>query len=468
MPERINAVHQQPSPHIVFIKSLPGPDSKYAQDFLERIAAICHPIMKAHHLRIMTLEEHEPNREFIGRNFNAGEIIQLVLKARNTGVWLSFRTVQMVMMHELAHCLQMNHGREFWKVNTGFKGELKTLWQKGYTGEGLWGRGRTLLSGEYDRGSRAEDEVLPAQLCGGAFRSRRRRRRRRNTNGPSSLPEESNAEKKRRRIEKKFGVNGVALGGNEETRVKLEYGQKVKGNPRVANSSRGRELRVAAALARFGEQKVEEEQKEDAKTKVDISFGDTIGTDDEYEDAEDGPRALDLDGSEIKDSQGLSMIRVCEGEDQNDSDVKQEMEELRDLDVVHFDESSNHQMDAISTSTNGVEAAGKGSRIPPIQSSVPTVPTSSDLLDSAEAGGALVQNGNHSSQLTSCPICSMANEPAAMLCVACSHVLDTKKITKHWRCQSDACKESQYINSADNSLCGVCGARRLADSEERD
>ena len=56
--------------------------------------------MKKHHLSVMTLEEYEPNREFVGRNFNAGEIIQLVLKARGSGRWLPFDYVQMVMMHE--------------------------------------------------------------------------------------------------------------------------------------------------------------------------------------------------------------------------------------------------------------------------------------------------------------------------------------------------------------------------------
>lgn len=57
------------------------------------------PIMREHHLSVMSLEEYEPNPEFVGRNFNAGEVIQLVLKARS-GHWLPFNYVQMVMMHE--------------------------------------------------------------------------------------------------------------------------------------------------------------------------------------------------------------------------------------------------------------------------------------------------------------------------------------------------------------------------------
>ena len=55
--------------------------------------------MRTHHLSVTSLEEYEHNPEFVGRNFNAGEVIQLVLKARG-GRWLPFEYVQMVMMHE--------------------------------------------------------------------------------------------------------------------------------------------------------------------------------------------------------------------------------------------------------------------------------------------------------------------------------------------------------------------------------
>lgn len=88
-----------------------GPHERYSQDFLERIAAICNPIMKKNGLAVMSLEEYEYNTEFLGRNFNAGEVIQLVLKSRS-GNWLPFKFVQMVMMHELAHCKSMPYHGE--------------------------------------------------------------------------------------------------------------------------------------------------------------------------------------------------------------------------------------------------------------------------------------------------------------------------------------------------------------------
>lgn len=71
---RLNERSQRPNSHINFIQPLPnrGSDTAIAQCFLERIAAQCYPIMKEHGLAIMTLAEHEPNAEFLGRNFNAG------------------------------------------------------------------------------------------------------------------------------------------------------------------------------------------------------------------------------------------------------------------------------------------------------------------------------------------------------------------------------------------------------------
>ncbi|KAL9000663.1 MAG: hypothetical protein Q9169_000699 [Polycauliona sp. 2 TL-2023] len=325
--QRLNAHQTHPNDCIVFIKPLPGPTASFAQDFLSRIAAICKPIMATAHLSVMTLEEYEPNPEFVGRNFNAGEIIQLVLKAPQSGHWLSFRSVQMVMMHELAHCVQMNHGKEFWKVRNQYAGELRELWGKGYTGDGFWGRGKTLLSERYEHQGSWEEEVMPERLCGGTFRTRRGRKRRRGVKSE----ELSYAERKQRRIEKKFGVSGQQLGGEEETRVKLENGKKPKGKPRVAGSARGRELRAAAALARFGMQKEEEEVKPEEATGTSDSDGDD-GSD--IEDVKPEKEALDLNGSKLLDGKGRGMVKVCEDEDEDDVHVKQEMNELHDLSMI--------------------------------------------------------------------------------------------------------------------------------------
>lgn len=76
--ERINARVKQPNDHINFIKPLEGPDKAVSQDMLERLAAICNPIMKKNHIFVMALEEYEPNKEFWGRNFLSLSLYQIL------------------------------------------------------------------------------------------------------------------------------------------------------------------------------------------------------------------------------------------------------------------------------------------------------------------------------------------------------------------------------------------------------
>jgi hypothetical protein len=312
--ERINERVKRPNALINFIKPLEGPDKALAQDFLERVAAICYPIMKENHIVVMALEEYPPNPKFIGRNFNAGEVIQLVLKAPHTGQWLPFKHVQMVMMHELAHCKQMNHSRAFWKVRNAYSDELQVLWSKAYTGEGLWGKGQSLITGLYTTTHMPEAANAPANLCGGTFRSSGGRKRKRS----DDKPKVTYAERQQRRIAKKFGVNGAALGADETTRAKLEAGQKgskptVK--PRVAGSKRGRELRAAAALARFDN--VKKEPKTEAISESDYE------TDSDYE---------YLPAERTMNPESDNMVRVCENEDSKDKDAQREYDELREID----------------------------------------------------------------------------------------------------------------------------------------
>ncbi|KAI9757394.1 MAG: hypothetical protein M1815_001215 [Lichina confinis] len=334
--ERINARKKQPNEQIVFIKPLEGPDKALAQDFLERIAAICNPIMKANHLPVMSLEEHEPNLEFVGRNFNAGEVIQLVLKAPFTGEWLPFRHVQMVMMHELAHIKHMNHSQAFWKVRDQYARELKALWAKDYTGEGFWSRGQTLLSGQYTTDVMPQTEAMPRSLCGGTYRTSARKRKRKTKTAPNTL---SYAERKERRVVKKFGLNGVAVGSDEQGRLKLENRKTSQAKPRVAQSVRGRELRAAAALARFDQQK---QLNPPPQMKND--------------DTSDGDSASDLgeDASGhnigIVDDKGRVMVKVCESEDgpEDSEGLQREMEELHLLNT----NAPNRYAQAKSDSTN--------------------------------------------------------------------------------------------------------------------
>ena len=337
-----------PNDRVVFIKPLQRTATDQASydiadTFLRAIAAQCLPIMKNHFLSVTTLEEHEPNREFIGRNFNNGEIIQLVLRTKSGG-WVPFQMVQMVMMHELAHNTHMNHGRDFWTARNLYSEEMKRLWSKGYTGEGFWGSGRTLADMGTAMGNNivSSEEIQDLPACGGTFRSRRRKRKR-----DAHGKELTWKEKRDKRIEKKFGRNGVSLGEDEDKRLGLELSRKgpVGGKPRVAQSKRGRELRAAAALARFDTnvKEVDDLKKEDA-------IKDESTDDEEYEAADaDEEDAQDLDGKRITDENGNGMIRVCGDEDGSGVYIKQEQEELGSLEQ-YFSRNkpaSTEKMDAI-------------------------------------------------------------------------------------------------------------------------
>ncbi|PTB67166.1 WLM-domain-containing protein [Trichoderma citrinoviride] len=463
--QRLNAKTSQPNPHIVFIKPLKGRDEKIAQDFLERIAAQCLPVMRKHHIHVMSLEEFPPNREFVGRNFNAGEVIQLVLKAPGSGRWLPFNYVQMVMMHELAHCAQMNHSRAFWAVRNQYAEQMQALWAEGYKGDGLWGRGATLGTGEWEKNSVHADEVLPEHLCGGTYRSRGRKRK--------VKPVLTYQERKERRILKKFGKNGVVLGADEEEKVKLEKGKRVQAKPRVAGSLRGRELRAAAALARFEQSKdggkKEEEEEESIKDWDEESS--------DYEDGSvDSKPAVDVDGTRMLDRNGDGMVKVCEDEDANDADARNELDQLHGLfkrqEIKREPGGKDANLRSSATSPTGREQAAEVAD--DVENDTPTnlagpkdekkpyshrktVSTTPTPLTTAPAT-ATATAAAETSSLPTCSMCSFENPKAAVTCGACANVLHPA--TPGWRCDSASCKGTAYVNSQDCGVCGLCGQKR--------
>ncbi|RYP63267.1 hypothetical protein DL770_009425 [Monosporascus sp. CRB-9-2] len=419
--QRLNAKKSQPNARIVFIKSLKGPDEAIAQDFLERIAAQCLPIMKEHHLSVMSLEEYEPNREFVGRNFNAGEVIQLVLKSPSTGRWLPFNYVQMVMMHELAHCKQMNHSKAFWAVRNQYAEQMRTLWTRGYTGEGLWGRGALLETGEFENNTVRPDEILPEHLCGGTYRSRRRKRK--------AKQQLSYQERKERRILKKFGANGVALGEDEDVKTRLEKGKRTQAKPRVASSNRGRELRAAAALARFDQQKKAEEVKKpvEIKDEEDETASEEEDSDQTASEAELDEATVDINGQRLLDKKGHNLVKVCEDENPEDADAQNELKELR-------------------SSLSGVKPP---KRIPDITNPAPQKGGQPDrrpaegkpkinirkVPQSGSSADAGLQDIPKASPAISgiCPMCSFDSGPGAAICVICSHVMDPRRVPNTWK-----------------------------------
>ncbi|KAI3334704.1 WLM domain-containing protein [Ustulina deusta] len=391
--------------------------------------------MREHHIFVMSLEEYEPNREFVGRNFNAGEVIQLVLKSPSTGRWLPFDYVQMVMMHELAHCKQMNHSKAFWAVRNRYADQMRGLWSRKYTGEGLWGRGTLLKSGEFETNTILADDALPEHLCGGTYRSRGRKRR--------PKKQLSYQEQKERRILKKFGANGVALGEDEEIKTELEKGKKPKGKPRVAGSKRGRELRAAAALARFDQKNNVDKVKEEADIDEDEMGSDSgSGAASEYDD----------NSPSLVDREGRRLIKVCEDENPADGDAQNELRELASASRTKRERSRSPTVvksEIVERPLHGIESRPATRR------------HGSPAAAGSSTNGAIPPNPEVEKKPATgdCPICSFRNVPNSTICDACSHVLAPSKVS-FWRCRSKACQGSMYLNPEDSGICGVCSERK--------
>lgn len=453
--ERLNERTQRPNALINFIRTLPGPSSPVAEQILNRVAAICYPFMKANSILVQALEEFPFNKEFVGRNFNAGEVIQLVLRDGN-GRWLPQRMVEMVMVHELAHCKQMNHSKAFWKVRDAYAVDLRALWARGYMGEGMWGRGRDLDTGALQM-SEGDVADVPEHLCGGTYGRRAKKRRR----GGKEKEKVSYAERKQRRILKKFGVGGQVLGADDDTKVKLEGGLAKKGKPRVAGSARGRDLRAAAALARFDTLK-----KEDEVTVKNEDLSDS-GTEDEFEDAHSEHAAVDVDGKRMVDDKGRALVKICEDEDDNDGDARRELAELQDF--APQKQPPKKPLVKITTKPPSLGAGKTATANSPGDS---TRPSSAQVVHLDEiwkrrpdSNTEVISNPPKPKTLAKsvqCSLCSLENELGSLTCGACSNVLDLYLVPDHWRCRSMSCRDSQYINSGDAGRCGVCGAVRAA------
>ncbi|BFZ65002.1 hypothetical protein YB2330_006165 [Saitoella coloradoensis] len=319
---RLNArPSDNPNDHITFIKPLPSPqDDAISRDYLCRIAAKIHPIMRDHGMGVMSLDEFPPNKEFWGRNWNAGENIELVLRSHSQS-WLPFQHVQNVMLHELAHIKHMNHGPKFWAFLKQLQNEMRELEAKGWEGAGFYGRGNS-LSGQVVQGRR---ELLaaeiPENLCGGTWTRKKRR-----------------STKPRKPRKRKFAGDGSKLGADESKRSRLERGKKVAAKPRVAQSKRGRELRAAAAERRIviaklkadmADEKLIKAKEEENRRLTALGEKELQGNDDSTDDAGTGVGSVTEDEDPTED-EGDEVVEVKpEPEDEWGLDaMRREMEEM--------------------------------------------------------------------------------------------------------------------------------------------
>ncbi|CAE6465206.1 unnamed protein product [Rhizoctonia solani] len=168
---RFNTKTPSPNPYFNFITSLPSyidapnlPSQDDAQELLQALVAQVRPLCKKHGFNVNSFEEYEYNTVFLGRNWNAGETIEIVLR-RSNGSFHNIQHLVQVVCHE-----HMNHLAGFQQLNAQLCREVAALRAKGYYGDGMYSSG-TRLSDSAEvagRGLGASDFDLPEYMCGGA------------------------------------------------------------------------------------------------------------------------------------------------------------------------------------------------------------------------------------------------------------------------------------------------------------
>ncbi|KAK7033130.1 WLM-domain-containing protein [Favolaschia claudopus] len=248
-------------PYVNFISALDAGDSEgqeQARQFLRALAAQVKPLMKAHGLVVNSLEEYEYNNVFAGRNWNAGETVELVLR-RPGGSFAPTAYIMSTLCHELAHIKHMHHGPSFQALWKQFRTEVRALQDKGYFGDGLWSSGKRLQDSAVIMGDGIETGEFPEFLCGGAQkqsrptalgRKRRARRTRRRETVASNKTGRQTAKKRKAggRVKSEFAFPGH---GAILTEGGLDPKAQGAGFRKQAASKRAREERALAAERRL-------------------------------------------------------------------------------------------------------------------------------------------------------------------------------------------------------------------------
>ncbi|KAF2220067.1 hypothetical protein BDZ85DRAFT_268043 [Elsinoe ampelina] len=231
--------------------------------------------------------------------------------------------------------------------------------------------------------------------------------------------------------------------------------------PTVAKSKRGRELRAAAALARFEKAKVEENKGEEVQI-MDEEETESEGSETESEGDHHSACLVDAEGKQVKDAKGHGLYKVCEDTDVNkDEDAKNELDELEEL--VYLPKATTTSVPSGSSETpvtysKKLESTKSAIDIDDDETEDEEQPVAveSSAPSGKSAGQASTSHINEQ-VAGSCPVCSLENDPGSATCMACAHVLDTRKIKGSWQCTSDECKASGYTNAGDAGRCGICG-----------
>ncbi|KAI0065092.1 WLM-domain-containing protein [Artomyces pyxidatus] len=244
---RLNEQEANPNPHVNFITALPLPQQEEARQLLRALAAQVKPVMKANGFAVNSLEEYEYNNVFAGRNWNNGEVVELVLRRPNGG-FAPIAWLLSTLCHELAHIKHMNHGPAFQALWTRLRHDVKALQEKGYYGDGYWSSGTRLGDSETVGGNGLAEGDLPEYMCGGAQTRTRPSRRRRPTAGSSSRP------RKRRKAGSRVTAAGAFTGAGHALNADISDEERKNagaGFRKRAISKRAREERALAAEARI-------------------------------------------------------------------------------------------------------------------------------------------------------------------------------------------------------------------------
>ncbi|EKM58369.1 uncharacterized protein PHACADRAFT_117246 [Phanerochaete carnosa HHB-10118-sp] len=303
---KLNEREANPNPLINFITPLPMGASAAEEDarqLLRALAAQVKPIMKAHGFTVNSFEEYEHNKVFLGRNWNAGETIEIVLRGSG-GVFLPIYALMSTLCHEVAHIKHMNHGPGFQALWAQLRREIRELQNEGYYGDGYWSSGTRLADSAPVGGAGIDGGDLPEYLCGGAHSRARpasfNRRRRRRQAGPSNHTGAQTIKKRKAgsRVTAKNAFQGGGKALNED--IKDDDEKKAgAGFRKKAGSKRAREERALAAERRLLalQQKPRQPSAE-------------IAQDEDSSDLEDGPEAQETDSDRRR-----TMLESMTGDD---------------------------------------------------------------------------------------------------------------------------------------------------------
>ncbi|KAI0331880.1 WLM-domain-containing protein [Cubamyces sp. BRFM 1775] len=391
---RLNEKEANPNPHVNFITPLKIDDhaaEEEARQLLRALAAQVRPIMKAEGFVVNSLEEYEYNRVFLGRNWNNGEVVELVLRD-SMGHFLPAPCLLSTLCHEVDLRVQhMNHGPAFQALWKKLQNKVRELQSKGYYGDGYWSSGTRLADSARVGGQGLDAGELPEFMCGGA-QSRARpsasRRRRRNNAGSQTV--------KRRKAGSRVTAQGTFKGAGRALNEDVSDGEAKKagtGFRKKAASKRAREERALAA-----ERRLRALQGKGYAGDAAEPSQDSEGEDDD--DVEDVP----------EDDQARRHA-MLESMDQSD------LEGLRTSKQRFLTEFFSPQLASSSTSSPPAAAADtpKSARSVPSRSQIPAGDPPPRLSLATPHADPEDSTGQWS-----CQVCTLLNEPQHLACAACA------------------------------------------------